>query len=136
MKTATFLLATSALALSSPAFAQGAQQSQSAVQADDTGPADRGVGDIIVTANRIETSAQDTPVALNVYSGADLADSGINSVRDLSAIDPSLNVSSSNSSAYIAVRGIASTDVTELGDPSVPVARDGFFTNRAYSINT
>ena len=130
MNTTAILLATSALALSAPAVAQ------TAGQADETNTADHGVGDIIVTANRIETTAQDTPIALNVYTGADLAESGINSVRDLSSIDPSLNVSSSNSSAYVAVRGIASTDVTELGDPSVPVSRDGFFTNRAYSINT
>lgn len=136
MRTAAILLATSALALCSPALAQATQEPQGTSQADAAEASERGVGDIIVTANRIETSAQDTPIALNVYRGADLADSGINSVRDLSAIDPSLNVSSSNSSAYIAVRGIASTDVTELGDPSVPVARDGFFTNRAYSINT
>ncbi|MBC2663758.1 TonB-dependent receptor [Novosphingobium flavum] len=127
-KAITTLLASSALALCSPALAQSAAPEQK--------PDDKGVGDIIVTANRIATSAQDTPIALNAYNGQQLAQSGINSVRDLSSIDPSLNVSSSNSSAYVAVRGIASTDVTELGDPSVPVSRDGFFTNRAYSINT
>lgn len=127
-KSFAYLLATTALACGAPCHAQAA--------ADDQGKQEGGIGEIVVTANRVETSAQDTPIALNVYGGSDLADKGVNSVRDLSLIDPSVNVSNTNGSAYVAVRGVASTDVTELGDPSVPIARDGFFSNRAFSINS
>lgn len=127
IKSFAYLLVSTSLACSTPALAQVAQD-----QAEDTA----GLDAIVVTANRVESSAQDTPIALNVYSGSDLADQGVNSVRDLALIDPSVNVSTNTGSAYIAVRGVASTDVTELGDPSVPIARDGFFTNRAFSINT
>ena len=52
----------------------------------------------------------------------------------LSAVDPSVNFTASAGAAYIAVRGIASTDLTEIGDPAVPIARDGFFTNRSYGL--
>jgi iron complex outermembrane receptor protein len=94
------------------------------------------IPDIIVTANRTASSAQDTPIALNAYTGDTLRDQGVSSVRDLALIDPSVNVSSTGGAGYVAIRGIASTDFTEIGDPSVPVARDGFFTNRSYSINS
>ena len=114
------------IALSTGAFAQAAEP-----QAPD-----QGVADIVVTANRVETSAQKTPIALTVYKGADLVAAGVTSVANLQRIDPSVNFTARNGAGYVAIRGIASTDVTEIGDPSVPVARDGFFTNRSFSINT
>ena len=95
-----------------------------------------GLQEIVVTANRVETASQKTPIALTVYSGADLAAKGVSNVQALSSIDPSVNVTSSTGAAYVAVRGIASTDVTETGDPSVPIARDGFYTNRSFNIQS
>jgi iron complex outermembrane receptor protein len=91
---------------------------------------------VTVTATRVRTSAQRTPVAINVYSSQQVLQQGVHSVSALQSIDPSLNVSTSSGASYLAVRGVASTDVTEIGDPSVPIARDGFFTNRSYSVNT
>lgn len=122
--TTDLLIASSALAFALPAFAQDA-----AVDGDDSSV-------IMVTAGRVESAVQDTPIAINVYSGEALADQGVNSVRDLAQIDPSVNVTNSTGSAYVAVRGIASTDTTEIGDPSVPIARDGFFMNRSFSISS
>lgn len=95
-----------------------------------------GIQEIVVTATRVETSAQKTAIALTVYSGADLAAKGVTSVIGLQAIDPSVNITTSTGSANVAVRGIASTDVTEIGDPAVPIARDGFYTNRSYGIQS
>jgi hypothetical protein len=89
---------------------------------------------VVVTANRIRSNVQTTAVAVNVYNGAALAEAGVSNVQALQAIDPSVNVTSSNGAAYVAVRGIASTDTTETGDPAVPIARDGFFTNRSFGI--
>ena len=124
----SFLLGASLFALAAPVAAQ-----EAAAAADK--PAE-GLGEIVVTANRVASSAQDTPIALNVYNGAALADQGVNTVRDLAQIDPSVNVTNSTGAAYVAVRGIASTDVTEIGDPSVPITRDGFFVNRSFSISS
>lgn len=135
MRLAFVLLSTSALAVPMTAMAQ----TESAPQpAGETAAQEQptGLGDIIVTANRTASSAQDTPTALNVYSGDALRDAGIASVRDLASIDASVNISPSAGAAYVAVRGIASTDVTEIGDPSVPVSRDGFYTNRSFSLNS
>ncbi|MEO0031827.1 MAG: hypothetical protein RIS94_1585 [Pseudomonadota bacterium] len=122
---ATLMLGASMIALPHGAMAQ-----------DASGASNEGLKEIVVTATRAETSAQKTAVALTVYTGADLAAKGIASVQSLSAIDPSVNVTSSTGAAYVAVRGIASTDVTEIGDPSVPIARDGFYMNRSFSIGT
>ncbi|UAJ11082.1 TonB-dependent receptor [Glacieibacterium megasporae] len=153
------LLATTGLAtVAVPAFAQASQSSASPAgstgQVNDvgtTGVARIATGDqapdnsntpstqlqdIVVTANRVESTAQKTPIALTVYSGADIAAAGVTNVTGLQRIDPSVNIVSTNGAAYVALRGIASTDVTEIGDPSVPIARDGFFTNRSFSIAT
>jgi iron complex outermembrane receptor protein len=95
-----------------------------------------GLHDIIITAQRTASSAQKTPIAINVYTGKDLASAGVTNVVNLQAVDPSINVTTSTGAAYVAVRGIASTDVTETGDPAVSIARDDFFTNRSFSIAT
>lgn len=107
-----------------------------AVAADATADSQNVLEEVIVTANRAESSAQRTAVALTVYTGADLEARGVASIQSLSAVDPSVNLTSTTGTAYVAVRGIASTDVTEIGDPSVPIARDGFYTNRYYAIQT
>ena len=129
MRLKCLLMCASILAVPSVALAQSADSTDGQQHTS-------GIDDIIVTANRTASKAQETPIALNVYSGDQLRDQGINSVRALSAIDPSVNISASGGAAYVAVRGIASTDITEIGDPSVPIARDGFYTNRSFSINS
>lgn len=134
------LLTSGALLISGQtAFAQVAPQpaEESAAGGQDVARAPAKKQDdsvVVVTANRVRTNAQTTAVALNVYNGAALADAGVNNVQALQTIDPSINVTSSTGAAYVAMRGIASTDVTEIGDPAVPIARDGFFTNRSFTI--
>lgn len=127
MKYAILLASASILALPGAALAQSTEGSEA-----DNG----GLGEIIVTANRTASSAQDTPIALNVYSGEALRNAGVATIGALTGIDPSVSISPSSGSSFVAVRGIASTDVTEIGDPSVPIARDGFYTNRPFSLNS
>lgn len=133
------ILCASVSLLALPAAAL-AQQAGSAATPDAAtsaaGTPGEGLQEIVVTASRAETTAQKTAVALTVYTGADLAAKGISNVQTLAAADPSINVTTSTGASYVAVRGIASTDVTEIGDPSVPIARDGFYTNRGFSIGT
>lgn len=127
------LLAGSAFAL--PAMAQSQEPAPQA--ADATGPTGQtGIADIVVTANRVQTSAQKTAVAINVYSGADLVSRGISNVTALTASDPSINITTTTDGSYLAIRGVASTDTTQVGDPSVPIARDGFYTNRQFGLQS
>lgn len=142
--TAAFLLGTSALTLPVAAWASASAEGAASVTTADQGASPRSndgksddsIREIVVTANRSASSAQKTPIALNAYSGGDLAAKGVSNVLALATVDPSINVSTNGGASYVAIRGIASTDVTETGDPSVPISRDNFFTNRSFSIGT
>ena len=92
------------------------------------------IGDVIVTAQRVESSAQRTPISIQVYSGETLAARGIADLRQLANIDPSIGINSAGGQTTIAVRGIASSNVTETGEPAVSVSVDGAFNNRGYSL--
>ena len=97
---------------------------------------DDSITEVTVTATKRTTTAQKTPVAITVYTADALQAAGVHDMAALATIDPSLNITKSTGAAYVAVRGIASADVTEIGDPSVPIARDGFFVNRSFNIAT
>ena len=96
---------------------------------------DQTSADIVVTATRSETTAQKTPVALTVYGGSELLDRDIHTLNVLQTIDPSLQITQQTGTPYVGIRGIESTNTTEVGNPSVSVARDGFFVNRTYSLS-
>ena len=113
-----------------------AQQNSAPVGGQAAQAGDGQIADIVVTASRVESRAQKTAVSLTTYTGKNLAAAGVSNVQALQTIDPSVNFTAKTGGGYVAVRGIASTDVTEIGDPSVPVARDGFFTNRSFSIGS
>jgi iron complex outermembrane recepter protein len=108
-----------------------AQQTTAAPAA---GEATDALQEIVVTAERHEETSQTTPVAMSVYSGKDIADAGVHDISTLTTIDPSVNFTTATGSGYIAIRGVSSTDLTEIGDPAVSVSRDGFFTNRSYGL--
>lgn len=90
--------------------------------------------DIIVTATRSETTLQKTPLALTVYNGQDLLERDITNLNALQSIDPSLQITASTGAPIVGIRGVRSTNTTEVGNPSVSVVRDGFFTNRAFTL--
>src|SRR5690349_15554151 len=96
--------------------------------------ASSGLEEIVVTAQKREELAQKTAISMSVYTGDDIAKSGVHNIASLANMEPSLNVTASNGAGYMAVRGVASTDITEIGDPAVSISRDGFFMNRSYSI--
>ncbi len=112
---------------SAPAFADDAAPLA-------TAPSDGALEEIVVTAEHREENSQKTPISMSVYSAKDIQEEGIHDIQSLTRVDPSVNITTSTGSAYIAVRGIASTDLTETGDPAVAVSRDGFFTNRGYAL--
>jgi iron complex outermembrane receptor protein len=127
MSTNPVLAAAIAAALLAPAaYAQA--------QAQEGAAAPGGLEEIVVTAQKREELAQKTAISMSVYTGDDIAKSGVHNIAALANMEPSLNVTASNGAGYMAVRGVASTDITEIGDPAVSISRDGFFMNRSYSI--
>lgn len=96
--------------------------------------ADGGIQDIVVTATRTgETALQKTPLAVTVFSAADLSGSQVNNVKDLVALTPGLNVSQVTASAQIYIRGIGSSNVNNGSDPDVTVQVDGVYLARAFA---
>lgn len=87
---------------------------------------------ISVTATKRKTKLMETPVAISAISDAQLQQNGVDNVIDVAALVPGLDISmaSEQSAPVITMRGIRSTNITELGDPAVGVHLDGIYSPR------
>lgn len=101
------------------------------------GPADEGIGDIVVTARRREESLQKVPISITAYTGKDLAARQIDNISGIAASTPNLifnssaPISGSNTAASIFIRGIGQTDFTPVTDPGVGLYLDGVYIARS-----
>jgi len=111
----------SALALSTPSMAQdqGADQDQQPDEAEPDGNA------IIVTADRREQTLQDFAGTAFAISGEDLKKLGVQNVTDLQNQVPGLSVANNQGNVEVYIRGIGSSNNTELGDPAAAFHLDG-----------
>jgi len=123
------LCSTTAVALlfgAAPAFAQDAGKADKASNP----PTESALPDIIVTAQKRSESIQSVPIAVTAFDQKMLGQETVKDLRDLSGRVPSLvvdSVSTSPSTASIALRGISFDDVEKSFDPAVGVAVDGVF---------
>jgi iron complex outermembrane receptor protein len=87
---------------------------------------------ISVTATKRKTKLMETPVAISALSEAQLQQHGVTSVKDIADLVPGLDISvaSEQAAPVITMRGIRSTNITELGDPAVGVHLDGIYSPR------
>lgn len=87
---------------------------------------------ISVTATKRKTKLMETPVAVSAISANTLKQNGVNNVRDIANLVPSLDISTATDQAapVISMRGVRSTNITELGDPAVGVHFDGVYSPR------
>ena len=88
--------------------------------------------EVTVTATRVETEKMKTPVAVTTFDQDALDRQGVQSVKDLGHMVPNMDISTINgqSTPIIALRGVRSTNETELGDPAVGVHLDGVYSPR------
>ncbi|WP_414901828.1 TonB-dependent receptor [Sphingomonas flavalba] len=107
-----------------------AAMAQDAAQSDDGG-----IGEIVVTAERRETTVQKTPIAISVLDSDAIRRNGVNSLIDLSSLTPSLNFAQNSVNTIITIRGVSSRDTTEIGDPAVSISTDGFYYQRPFGFN-
>ena len=91
---------------------------------------------VTVTVQRVETDLMQTPAAVTVFDQETLERQGVQNVRDLTTLVPNLDIATKNdqSAPIISMRGIRSTNTTELGDPSVGVHLDGIYSPRMQGI--
>lgn len=91
---------------------------------------------VTVTATRVETDLMKTPIAITVLDQETMDREGIRNVRDIAQSVPNMDIATVNgqSTPIISLRGIRSTNTTELGDPSVGVHLDGIYSPRMQGI--
>lgn len=82
--------------------------------------------EVIVTANRRAQSLSKTPMAITAITPEKLASEGITTTQNLTNILPNVQ----NGPAGFSIRGVASGDFTEKGDPSTAFNLDGVYIAR------
>lgn len=89
-----------------------------------------------VTATRVETDSMKTPVAVTAFDQETLEQQGVQNVRDLANMVPNMDIATINgqSTPIISLRGVRSTNETELGDPAVGVHLDGIYSPRMQGV--
>ena len=125
------LIGTSMLAvvMAHPAYAQ-APAPQATTSAD---PAEASGDEIIVTAAGRAQIAQDVPIALSVVGGEALANAGVEDIRGIRQLAPSLQSTTGQSSAatVLRIRGIGTAGDNPGFEASVGVFVDGVYRARA-----
>ncbi len=89
-----------------------------------------GIADIVVTAERRETSVQKTPLTIQVLSGAQLVEAGINDTADLQKLTSGVQIGKSGASTQIFIRGVGSFAASPLSTPGVAFNVDGVYVGR------
>ena len=91
------------------------------------------IEEIIVTAQKREQTLQEVPIAVSAFSSDQIERAGVQDIRDLMQIAPSLMLTSSASEAAGAVariRGVGTTGDNPGLESSVAVFIDGVYRNR------
>ena len=88
------------------------------------------IEEMVVTATKRATKVQETAIAISAYSQDTLDRNHVKSLTDMVSMVPSLQISTHGDSNALDVtlRGVGSTNRTELGDPTV-----AFHVNDVYS---
>jgi iron complex outermembrane receptor protein len=92
-----------------------------------------GVGDIVVTARRVNENAQRVPVALTAVGSKQLTEAGITSIGQIQKVAPAIEFQQgpSNTTGYIVgIRGQTATETVLTQDPSVGIYLDGVYIPR------
>ncbi|WP_156167035.1 TonB-dependent receptor plug domain-containing protein, partial [Sphingomonas sp. Ag1] len=133
--TRTTYLPLAALLLSGTAMPAVAQVIETPQQDQSTSPTspqatEQGTDDIVVTANRREQNLQDVSGVVQALSADDLRKSGITDVRNLGVAVPGLNIANQEGNIEIFIRGVGSSNNTELGDPGAAPHLNGSYIPR------
>lgn len=87
--------------------------------------------EIVVTAERRVQNVERTPLAITAISGSMLSTLGVSRATDLNGLVPNVHIANAGgTSANISIRGVVSTNDTEVGDPAVAFNVDGVYMAR------
>ncbi|MEP7315065.1 MAG: TonB-dependent receptor [Sphingomicrobium sp.] len=91
---------------------------------------------IVITADRREQSLQDYAGTAATFSGDALKKRGIQNISDLNDVLPGLTVANNGANREVWIRGIGSSNNTELGDPAAATHWDGVYLPRPSGIGS
>ena len=120
LKTLALSVSTGAIAVATPAFAQAEEPTE-------------GLGEIIVTSQKVKENVQDVPIAISVVSADRLEQAGVFSLENISAVVPSVTFRKGTTSANSAIvmRGVGTITFSVAAEPSVSTVVDGVVLSRS-----
>lgn len=86
--------------------------------------------EITVTVERREQSLQDVAGTAAAFSGEELKALGVQNINDLDGNLPGLSIANNAGNIEVYIRGIGSSNNTELGDPAAATHLDGVYVPR------
>ncbi len=85
---------------------------------------------IVVTVERREQSLQDVAGTATSFSGEELKQIGVQNFADLNGRYPGLQVANNQGNIEVYIRGVGSSNNTELGEPAAATHLDGIYIPR------
>lgn len=131
------LVSSSAVVLalaSTPAIAQSVSQSDGA-HAEDGQEASGGIGEIVVTAERRESSVQRTSIPIEVFNADSLGKSGVSQATDLGRLTAGVQIGAIGATPQVYIRGVGDFGSTAVSNPAVAFNVDGVYVGRTQSVN-
>src|SRR6478736_6785247 len=94
-----------------------------------------GLGEIIVTAQRVEESSQRAPIAIDVVTPQELVRQNVIRAEDLSRTTPALSATGSTGgpTTVFFLRGVGNATVNAYSDPAISFNYDGVYIGRPSS---
>jgi iron complex outermembrane receptor protein len=86
--------------------------------------------EVVITAEKRESTVQDTPISIAAFSGDDLAKAGVVSTAALPTLVPGLNVQS-EVIGKVVIRGVGTENFTVGSDPGIAIHQDGVYLARS-----
>jgi len=111
------------------ALAQAAPAGQDTAAAPDTRDK-KNPDEIIVTAERKAQNLQTYGGTSTVLTGRQLEETGVQNITDLEGRIPGLDILPNNNNIEVYIRGVGSSNNTELGDPAAGTHYDGIYIPR------
>ena len=99
-------------------------------------PSDTYEEEIVVTVERREQNLQELGVTAYSFQGDDLKMQGAQDLTDLSELAPGLEIGNKGGNVEVWIRGVGSSNNTELGDPAAATHLDGVYLPRTAGIGS
>jgi iron complex outermembrane receptor protein len=119
-----------ALAGAAPVAAQAVEE---AAEAPAAAGQTEGLQDIVVTAERRQSTVQRTPISITAVTGEELMRQGVRDASDLASKIPNVSIANNVGSMTVNIRGIGTNYDNQSAEPAVNVNVDGVYLARAVS---